>query len=113
MFNQHAIMASDYESIRQGLYLLLNTTANELVSDPAFGCGVRHRIFKANDVFNKTMIKEDIYSAISKFAPYVRVKREDIVVKGSTLGKVTVQIKGTSLIDYTNNIYEISILRNQ
>lgn len=109
--NQHSIIASDSRSIEQGLYLLLNTTCGEIHSDPAFGCGVRNRIFKANDTFNRTMIKEDIYSAIKTFAPYVRVKREDIEVTSKTIAKVDVKIKATSLLDFTTNIYNIEILR--
>lgn len=111
MQKQHAVVVRDYESIRQGLYLLLNTTVGELVADPAFGCGVRNRIFKANDTFNRTMIKEDIYFAIQKFAPYIRVRREEIAVKSQTLGKVSVTVKGTSLLDFTVNLFEIDILR--
>lgn len=113
MQKQHAVIAKDYEAIKQGLYLLLNTTVGELAADPAFGCGVRNRIFKANDTFNRTMIKEDIYSAIQKFAPYVRVRREDITVKSKSIAKVSVIIKGTSLLDFQNNIYEIDILRTR
>lgn len=112
MLKQHAVLADGYESIKQGLYLLLNTTGGELAADPQFGCGVRNRVFKTNDVFNRTMIKEDIYSAILKFAPYVKVLRNDITVVRQSLGKVSVTIKGTSLLDYTTNIFEIDILRS-
>lgn len=108
---QHSICADGCESIKQGLFLLLNTTCGELMADPQFGCGVRNRIFKANDTFNRTMIKEDIYSAIQKFAPYVRVRREDITVTSQTLAKVLVSIKATSLLDFTTDMYSIEILR--
>jgi len=111
MQKQHTNLAKGRESIWQGLRLLLNTGIGELHSDPAFGCGVKDRLFKANDTFNRTMIKEDTYIAIKKFAPYVAVRREDIKVTSQSMATVTVEIKGTSLLDFTNNIYEIDILR--
>lgn len=109
MIGQSTYLISGREAIQQGLELLLNTPCGDLWCDPAFGCNVRNRLFDTFDVVTETLMIEDVYTAIQNFAQYVRVAREDITVTRRSRGKISIKIKGTSLLDYTTDIYNIEL----
>lgn len=109
MQNQATKLVKGRDAIAQGLELLLNTPCGDLWCDPAFGCNVRNRLFDTFDLVTEVLMIDDIYTAIQNFAQYVRVAREDIKVEKRGRAAATIYIKGTSMLDYTTDMYSIQI----
>jgi phage baseplate assembly protein W len=67
-------MVSAEEDIRQSLHIVLATVPGERVMRPAFGAGIRQRIFDSIDETTITILKDALSRAILFFEPRVQVE---------------------------------------
>ncbi|MBY0573628.1 MAG: GPW/gp25 family protein, partial [Undibacterium sp.] len=62
-------MVSAEDDIRQSLLILLSTTPGERVMQPAFGCGLKSKVYENINETNLTILKDLIKRAILFFEP--------------------------------------------
>lgn len=61
------------ERIDQAISLILETEPGERVMRPDFGCGLRRYLMKPNTVATRTLLKEDVDSALTRWEPRIKV----------------------------------------
>lgn len=106
--NTYTNILSDYDATLSNLKMLLYSDKYSLLGDPYYGTNIKTMIFNQNGRLLKDILIDDIYDAIVKFMPQIRIDRKDIKVT-QTKDDVVVSLKCTNITDYTTNLYEISL----
>ena len=101
-------LVQDHEATYQNLKLLLLSDTTMLLGDPYYGTPLRKVIYAQNDYIIRDLVIDAIYTAIQTFMPQLILNRSDIQVT-SDGDRIKVSIKATNLIDYTTNMYNISL----
>jgi phage baseplate assembly protein W len=75
------------ESIRQSIWLILETARGERVMRPDFGCGLHERVFALNDAATRGAAADDVREALLQWEPRINVL--DVTVSaGGDAGEV-------------------------
>lgn len=94
------------------LKLMLLSDKYALLGDPYFGTNLKKLMFELNNQVLIDLVIDDIYLAIKTFIPQLIVKRDDIEVTSDN-AKVNINIKGTNLLDYQTDMYNISLTQDE
>ena len=98
----------DHNATANNLRLLLNAERKSLYGDPYYGTALKKMLYEQNNLLLKDLIVDEIYTTIITFMPQILINRNDIQVSSDGTDVYTT-IKCTDLIDYTTNMYTISL----
>lgn len=101
-------LVQDHEATYQNLKVLLLSDTTMLLGDPYYGTPLRKVIYAQNDYIIRDLVIDAIYTSIQTFMPQLVLNRSDIQVT-SDGDVIKVSIKATNLIDYTTNMYDITL----
>lgn len=101
-------LCSDHEATVQNLKLTLLSEKNTLFGDPDFGTLWRKLLYNQNNKIIRDIIVDDILTAIETFVPQLLVTRKDIIITSDKYS-VYISIKGTNLLDYQTDMYNIKL----
>ena len=108
IFNRTTVnLVEDYDATLQNLKMLLWWEKNELFGDPDYGTGFKRYLYDQNDVVLQDILIDDIYSTIKLFMPQIELTRNDVKLKRTDKGELTVTIKALNKADFTTNLYNI------
>ena len=109
MFNKSkTIVFEDHEATASNLKLMILSEKTSLFGDPYFGTNLQKYLFDQNDAVLRDLVVDSLYTAILQFMPQVLVNRNDITIT-SDKANVYIKIKAINLIDYQNDIYNITL----
>ena len=113
MFNKtNSLIINDYYATVSNLKLLLYSDKYSLLGDPYFGTNIKRMLYNQNNSVLKDLLIDDVYDAIVKFMPQLRLSRNDIDIKQKDTDLYCI-IKCVNIIDYTTNLYEINLMENE
>jgi len=101
-------LISDHDATVQNLKLVLLSDRGSLFGDPYFGTLWKRLLFDQNNVIIRDIIIDDILTTIETFIPQLLVTRKDITVTSDKYN-VYITIKGTNLLDYQLDTYNIKL----
>lgn len=101
-------ICSDHEATVQNLKLTLLSEKDTLFGDPYFGTLWRKLLYNQNNKIIRDIIIDDILTAIETFVPQLLVTRKDITITSDNYS-VYISIKGTNLLDYQTDMYNIKL----
>lgn len=110
--NTSTNIISDHEATVSNLKLLLYSSKKSLFGDPYFGTNLKKLTFDQNNNVLRDLVIDDIYTSILTFIPQLVVKREDITIT-SDRTTVYANIKALNLLDYTTDLYNINLTKNE
>ncbi|GMU59041.1 MAG: hypothetical protein AMXMBFR34_08040 [Myxococcaceae bacterium] len=61
-------------AVQRSIRLILETEPGERVMRPDFGCGLRRYLMKPNTVATRTLLRDDVVSALSRWEPRIALK---------------------------------------
>ncbi len=99
----------DKEATTQNLIALLHSYKGTMFGDPYFGVSLRRLIYESNNDILRDLVIDDIFTAIGKFMPQIRVLRDDIQVTADQ-NTIRVDIRAQNLLDFNFNTYSINLL---
>ena len=88
-------MVSEDEDIRESLWILLSTNPGERVMLPAFGCGLRARVFDSITESMITEIRDTVERAILFFEPRITLNSVQVAVRDPLGGIIDIHIAYT------------------
>ncbi len=88
-------MVSADDDIRESLRILLATNPGERVMLPAYGCGLRARVFDSVSESMITEVKDLVEKAILFFEPRITLNSVELVVRDPLGGIVDINISYT------------------
>lgn len=106
--NTNTYLIKDHEATASNLKLLILSDKFSLLGDPYFGTNLKRLTFQQNNQVLRDLVIDDIYTAILTFMPQLTLQRKDITVN-SDKTTVYISIKATNIIDYTTDLYNISL----
>ena len=106
--NTNTHLIEDHEATASNLKLLILSDKFSLLGDPYFGTNLKRLTFQQNNQVLRDLVIDDIYTAILTFMPQLALQRKDITVN-SDKTTVYISIKATNIIDYTTDLYNISL----
>ena len=101
-------LVSDHEATIQNLKLVLLSERNTLFGDPYFGTLWRKLLYNQNNLIIRDIIIDDILTCVETFIPQLLVTRKDIQIVSDKYN-IYITIKGTNLLDYQNDTYNIKL----
>lgn len=101
-----------HKATASNLKLMLLSDKYALLGDPYFGTNLKKLMFELNNQVLIDLVVDDIYLAIKTFMPQLIVERDNIEVT-SDKAKVYINIKGTNLLDYQTDMYNISLTQDE
>ena len=110
--NTNTNVYSDYDASASNLRLLLLSDKLSLFGDPYYGTNLKRLIFEQNNQVLRDLVIDEIYTAILTFMPQILVERKNITITSSKY-TVYINIKATNLLDYTTDMYNISLTDNK
>jgi phage baseplate assembly protein W len=88
-------MVSDDDDIRESLRILLSTNPGERVMWPAFGCGLRARVFDPLSEGMLTEIRDLVERAVLFFEPRITLDSVDIAIRDAAGGILDINLSYT------------------
>jgi uncharacterized protein len=88
-------MVSEEDDIRESLTILLWTNPGERVMLPAFGCGLRARVFDSITESMITEVRDLVERAILFFEPRITLNSVDVLVRDALGGIIDIDISYT------------------
>jgi phage baseplate assembly protein W len=88
-------MVSAEDDIRESLQILLSTSPGERVMNPAFGCGLRTRVFGSVSAGMITEVKDMVERAILFYEPRITLNGIDVVQHDALGGILDIDIRYT------------------
>lgn len=85
-------MVSDEDDIRESLRILLSTNPGERVMLPAYGCGLRAKMFESVSEGMVTELTDLIERAVLFFEPRITLDAVDVVIKDVLTGLVDIHL---------------------
>lgn len=110
--NTSANIIENHPATVSNLKLMLLSNKKSLLGDPYYGTNLKKLIFEQNNQVLKDLIIDDIYTSILTFMPQLVLSRNDITVT-SDKHKVYINIKATNVLDYTTNLYNITLTEGE
>lgn len=114
MFNSTStkVIKDTHDATFQNILLVLGSEKGEFVSDPYFGIRLRRYVYDQNNSVLKDIIIDEIYAQLKTFVPQLNVNRDDITLTVER-AKMSCHIKATNKLDYTNDAYDVVLLRGE
>lgn len=79
-----AVSLSEYiKSINESLTSLIMTNPGELLGDPAYGCGLKQKLFDIKYDENVNELKSILVKSIKKYVPIIHVDNSSIKIYSS------------------------------
>jgi phage baseplate assembly protein W len=88
-------LVSEDEDIRESLWILLSTNPGERVMLPAFGCGLRARVFDSVTESMITEVRDLVERAILFFEPRIILHSVEVLVRDALGGIIDINITYT------------------
>jgi uncharacterized protein len=88
-------MVSQDEDIQESLRILLSTNPGERMMNPAFGCGLRARVFDSVSEGMITEVRDLVERAILFFEPRITLNSVDVLLRDALSGLVDIHINYT------------------
>lgn len=66
--------AAGVDDIEQSIRIVLGTARGERVMRPEFGCGVHERVFASVDTTTRTLVEDDVRTALREWEPRIEVQ---------------------------------------
>lgn len=102
-------IVKDKDATEQNLILLLHSYKGTMFGDPYFGVNLRRLLYESNNDILRDLVIDDLFTAICKFMPQIRVSRDDIEINASQ-NTLTVSIRAQNLLDFNFDTYNIKLL---
>jgi hypothetical protein len=100
MGGYNARMSSDETDIRESLEILLSTKLGERIMEPGYGCNLEDLVFESMDLTLKTIVIDQIRTAILYHEPRIDAQEIDITdgdeLNGELLIKIDYVIRATN-----------------
>jgi len=97
-------MASNEDSIKQSIFIILNTRKGERVMRPDFGCGIHDYVFSSMSYFNINRMQESIRDALTLWEPRIRDVEVEVVTTEEA-GRIDISI--SYVVRSTNNPFNL------
>jgi len=97
-------MATNEDSIKQSIYIILNTRKGERVMRPEFGCDIHDFVFSSMSYFNINRMQESIVDALTLWEPRIRDVEVEITPSEEE-GKMDISI--SYVVRSTNNPFNL------
>lgn len=110
--NTSANIIENHPATVSNLKLMLLSNKKSLLGDPYYGTNLKKLIFEQNNQVLKDLIIDDVYTSILTFMPQLVLSRNDITIT-SDKHKVYINIKATNVLDYTTNLYNITLTEGE
>lgn len=110
--NTSANIIENHPATVSNLKLMLLSNKKSLLGDPYYGTNLKKLIFEQNNQILKDLIIDDVYTSILTFMPQLVLSRNDITIT-SDKHKVYINIKATNVLDYTTNLYNITLTEGE
>jgi phage baseplate assembly protein W len=88
-------MVSEDDDIRQSLHILLSTDPGERVMVPAYGCGLRARVFDLITESTITEIRDMVERAVLFFEPRITLNEVGVEVEDPYGGRILIKLSYT------------------
>ena len=85
-FSKSIDISSDEESIKESLYILLNTIPGERLMELDYGCDIQSILFKPLDLNIKTFLSNNLKASILKWEQ--RIDVNNIEITGDTVNGI-------------------------
>jgi uncharacterized protein len=85
-------MVSDDDDIRESLRILLSTNPGERVMWPAFGCGLRAKVFEPLSEGMLTEIRDLVERAVLFFEPRITLESVNVTVRDALEGMLDINL---------------------
>jgi len=107
LLGQKTALVQDHEATAQNLRCLLLSDKMSMLGDPYYGTNLKRLLYSQSKIL-KDILLDDIYTAIARFMPQIRMSRNDmdIYIKDQN---VYVQFLCTNIVDHVNNLYKICL----
>lgn len=105
--NNKTVLLEDHQATASNLKLLLLSDKMSLIGDPYFGSNLKRYLYSQSLAIKDVLI-DSIQKAIIVFMPQLNVSRNDIKISVKK-NVMTIRIKCINNLDYTTNLYEISL----
>lgn len=106
--NTSAKLIKDKEATSSNLNLMLLSDKYSLFGDPYFGTSIKKLTYDQNNQVLRDLVIDDIYTAILTFMPQLLINRKDIILT-SDGNKIYASIKALNMLDYTTDLYNITL----
>jgi uncharacterized protein len=93
--NRGVRTVSEDDDIRESLLILLQTNPGERVMVPAYGCGLRARVFSMINETTTTEIRDIVERAVLFFEPRITLNAVDVVVEDVYDGLILINLAYT------------------
>lgn len=101
-------LSYNYKSIHESLTSLFLTNPGELLGDPAYGCGLRNKLFDIKSDTNMTELRNIIIKAIDLYMPEIKVSPDNIkIYSDSNNNKYKIVVMYALKNTATLNTYEL------
>jgi len=91
------------ESVRQSVWLILNTSPGERVMRPGFGCGLHDMVFSVGSAATATRVADAVRRGLTIWEP--RLDLLDVAVKTDEPSTLLIQI--SYRVRATNNVFNL------
>ena len=110
--NSKTLTVDDKKATAQNLSLLLKSYKKSLFGDPFFGTNLMDLFYAQNNAALNDIVIDEIYTAIIRFMPQIKLNRNDITVSRDGT-KLYVNIRGTNMLDLTPDQYNINLMTGE
>lgn len=89
---QAVVMTEKQADIEGSLRILLTTTIGERLMQPRYGCNMEELLFESLDTTTKTLIIDQVKTAILYFEPRIDAKRIELNTTNELEGELLIEI---------------------
>jgi phage baseplate assembly protein W len=99
------LLAHHEDSVRQSVWLILNTSPGERVMRPTFGCGLHESVFSVGGETTAGTIADAVRLALTAWEPRLDLLDVDVTSEGQPAGTLLIQI--SYVVRATNNVFNL------
>ena len=107
LLSQKAVLVQDHDATFQNLKYLLLSDKMSMMGDPYYGTNLKRLLYSQSKIL-KDILLDDIYTAVARFMPQIRMSRNDMDIYVEDQN-VYVQFSCTNIVDHVNNLYKICL----
>jgi phage baseplate assembly protein W len=98
-------LAHHEDSVRESIWLILNTSPGERVMRPTFGCGLNDSVFSVAGATTSGLVAEAVRNALAMWEP--RLELLDVQVTPDEGRSSTLMIHISYVVRATNNVFNL------
>lgn len=107
LLGQKTALIQDHDATFQNLKYLLLSDKMSMIGDPYYGTNLKRLLYSQSKIL-KDILLDDIYVAVGRFMPQIRMSRNDMDIYVEDQN-VYVQFSCTNIVDHINNMYKICL----